>query len=97
LTEINPFNRAAARISSTDAANLTPRPRFVDDLQEPVRPLSWFHPEGQDFLRHLIDGGDLPCMERDGDLYVSWHDLNPYLPPHSDPADWDENYGRLGG
>lgn len=76
----------AREVEVTDAENLTPRPRFVDDLQEPVRPLSKFHPEGQDFLRHLIDRGDLPCMERDGDLYVSWHDLNAYLPPRFGPC-----------
>jgi hypothetical protein len=92
----NPFNLAAAGSMAADAANLTPRPQFVDHLHEPVRPLSWFNSQAQVFLRDWIDRGDVPCMERDGDLYVSWWDLEAYHTPGSDPTDWDENYGRLG-
>src|SRR5271165_3194737 len=38
LTEINPFNRAVLEMKAADAENLTPRPRFVDDLQEAGSP-----------------------------------------------------------
>ena len=36
----------------------------------------------RDLVQHLHKLGAIQLFEKDGQLYVSWDELGPYIPPH---------------
>lgn len=69
-------------------------PCLPQELQSPTRAVDQFTDDARRSILHLIDTGEIRYALGKGKLFVSYHDLQDYLPYGTDVSDWSYSIGH---